>query len=493
MNRARQMMKLGMFDSGGDPFAGYSYYVNSVTGSDDNAGTSSLLPFATITKLLTVYQAGDSVGLAKDSTWRGSITGNHSVYAYGAAGNKPLLDCSDIAANASFTKTGGQTNVYQIDVVIEGGVGFWVSAWENDTRLVRAASLAACDSTAGSYYPSADATSPITLYIHASDNSDISTNGKVYEYSRWGSGVDSFGYTGITIDGIHSRRAGGESGSFRLGNSSILSNCQSDEGNKHNVYVGDGCTVANVTCSKAYYNPASPSHTYFVYNANSAAGLGVTFTGCTVDNGGVLDSNGTGFYGHSNGAGTFGTVTFINCTVTDIGAGFSGIDADFVLTGCTTTGCTYGYSVNNVGYDYTMTNCIGSIGTPSGMGVAVNVTTNLTIAGCTFVNTASKSNQKGIATGANNIAITVTGITTFDNLVYGIHAVSGTGGTISVSGGDFITMTRNYDTALNGPAITSDYNRFREAGQDFSVQGTLYGDVAAYQAGTGQDANSTVG
>ena len=49
----------------------------------------------------------------------------------------------------------------------------------------------------------------------------------------------------------------------------------------------------------------------------------------------------------------------------------------------------------------------------------------------------------------------------------------------------------NLDTA--GQTLDSDYNTFSESVMRFDILGANYTTVGAYQAGTGQDQNSTVG
>jgi hypothetical protein len=478
-----------------DPFAGYSYYVNSVTGSDSNAGTSSLAPFATITKLLTVWQAGQSVGLAKGSTWREELLfpGNASkAYAYGASGNKPVLDASDIAAKGSITKTGGQTNVYEISVTFgsRAAENNWCSVWEDDVFLAKVASIAACDATAGTYYVAAS-TGTQTLYIHASDDSDVSANSKVYTYAKRISGVYGYSYSGCVLSGVICQKNLGEGGSIKMGKSPTIIGCEANYGSKHNVYVREDFTVTDVSCSKAYYNPASPSKSYFIFNDDNPT-LGGTFLRCVVDNGGIIDNDAEAFYGHYNVGGGFGTINFIDCVVADMGCAYDGVHANLVFAGCAANHCNKGFWVKNAGNTYDLTDCTVGISTSTGIGVAIEGAATTTIANCTISASVGLNSQEGVRTSVAGLDLTITGTTTFQNLVYGIRCTSGNG-TINVSGGDFIGMVRNYDTASGGPTITSDFNRFRAATQDFNIQDVLYGDVAAYQAGTGQDANSTVG
>lgn len=478
------------------PVYARDWFVDSVNGNDGFNGKTPIAPFATIAKLLTVMQAGDSVGLARGSTWREKFnvsTKNNVVIGPYGSGADPLLDCSVEAVNASFIKTGGQVNVYQIAVTVDFSASepMWNSVWENDVRLVRAASIANCDATPGSYFPSNDNNANVTLYVHASDSSDVIVNGKVYEYARWLSGFTSWNATGIGLNGIRSRRNLANNGSIEVGKTSIVYGCTAEEGNKHNVLIRTGCWVENVTATNAYY--AGGSAAMFVYNEDTPANEGVTFLGCIAQITNGYLTNIQGFYGHYNVGGSFGTVAFTNCSAINLFSGYNGINANLVYTNCITTGCTNnGWSINTTG-TVAINGCANTITNASGLGIVIITAGVITITGHTFTCSVAKTSQAAIQSGMNNVNLTIAGTTTFSGFVYGINWYAGVGGTINISGADFINMTRNYDTLVGGPVITSDFNHFFDAGQDFRIQGTLYNNVADYQVGTGQDANSTVG
>lgn len=485
---------------GGDPYGGYDWYVNSVTGSDSNAGTSSFSPFATITKLLTVMQAGDSVGLAKGSTWREELLfpGNASqAYAYGV-GNKPVLDASDIAVKANISKTGGQTNVYQISVTIPtraGEVNFF-NIWEDDVNLTLVASIAACDAAAGSYYIAAY-TGSQTLYIHASDSSDVSANAKVYTYSARIASVYGRSYSGCVLQGVRCQKQIGNGGSILLGISSTVTDCDAFWGNKHNIYVMDGSTLTNVLAKDFYFNSSA---SLFVHNQDTPAGLGVTYTNCTAQ----LTAyqaivTQVGFYGHQNTSGTFGTVTYTGCAVINCNVGFDFEEATAgVLTNPTLTGV-------NIG--------IRSYSVP------------LTITNITW-NTGNGVNQFGVIAQAGTPAISVNGLTmaTADintllfiySTVANVYTVQNCNfthaGTTGVCRSIYMTsagakliadhntypasgwQTTYFTSALPNDAdhFVSDFNSFGDDSQDLRVGGVTYSSVAAYKLATGQDANSTV-
>lgn len=55
--------------------AGTNYYVDSVSGSDNNSGTSPTSPWKTLTKVQNFrFQPGDTINFKRDSTWTGCLT-----------------------------------------------------------------------------------------------------------------------------------------------------------------------------------------------------------------------------------------------------------------------------------------------------------------------------------------------------------------------------------------------------------------------------------
>lgn len=470
--------------------AAYDWYVDSVLGSDSYDGKTPSTAFATIAKLLVGMKAGDSVSFAKGSTWLETYTspGIGCVAVTHGSGSAPIFDCRDVAANASFTKTGGQTNVYQIAVSPDlAASGTWNSVWEGSTRLVRATSIANCDVTPGSYYPSSDTVAPITMYVHASDSSSPITNENVYRYSKRRYSFESYDYTNNGINGVVGIGNLGESGSFRIGKSSILVSCQALEGNKHNIHTRDGCYLESVTASKAYYNPASPSKSYFVYNEDTPAGLGMSFVNCAVDNGGVLDSNAEGFYGHYNISGSFGAVLVSGCTVADCGVACS-------MTHCTSLAIT----------NCTISNC--------NAGLAAYVNTTVTGGTWTVVGWTGRL----VSIGAAGVTVTANGLTGthsehgfYSSVATGTFILTNCTTTCSVAGSSVYMagITSNILTA-NGNRFTSANSTVYQFGNanytytgdnnNYKPTGTMYANAwytwAEWQALVApQDANSTVG
>ena len=80
--------------------AGNTYYVDSVSGSDSNNGTSTGTPWKTLSKVSSItFQPGDQILFKKGSSWMGTldVTGSGSSSAqitYGAygSGSKPIIN-----------------------------------------------------------------------------------------------------------------------------------------------------------------------------------------------------------------------------------------------------------------------------------------------------------------------------------------------------------------------------------------------------------------
>lgn len=475
----------------------FDYYVDSVNGDDVNYdGRSSGSPYATLTKLASVWRAGEKVALARGSSWKGRLTSpgeGSKAYAYGTSENPPEIDCAVTAANASFSKTGGRTNVYEIAVTVDylGYEPHWNSMWEDGARLTRASGVADCDATPGSMYASNDNAANVTLYVHASDSSDVIANGKLYEYAKWGTGWYSWFHPSNEVYGIKCRRNLWEAGSIKMGKNSLLANSIAEEGHKHNVYVRTGCFVANVIATKSYY--AGVSSSLFVYNEDSPNNEGVNFQNCQA----LLDTWSTaaaGFYGHNNVSGSFGRITYDGCIAENLSAAFQGQHASLMIArNCIVTDCQSAiwpsagsnWNIENMSFVSSIVNSRGV----SFQGDNVIVT----IDGYDMVFSANGAVAIGIF--ANNTPVVDIKGMKIDGVAGDTYGVwhSGAGGTVQVQDSDYSEMYRTYRTELNSAAITSDYNRFRQASLSSRVQGTDYATVALYQAGTGQDSHSTIG
>ena len=270
------------------------YYVDSaaVAGGDGSLAA----PFDTISDLSLV--AGNVVALKSGSNWKEAVAAGDDFhfYRYGS-GDMPILDGSAIADNALFTKTAGLTNVYQIALSIPLIVDNCIRVWQDDVPLPYVASAALCDAAPGSYYTTAHSGN-ITLYVHATDSSDITTNSKVYEYP-FRSIADFRLCSGCTFDGLELRRPL-PSLALWTGENAIVRNIRAIGGGKHliqinqnsklyNVFTDDILQVTGVTTASTIYN---------IYENTPAAGSAVLLQDCAAMEGSI-DSIVSPVNGHS--------------------------------------------------------------------------------------------------------------------------------------------------------------------------------------------------
>lgn len=460
------------------------WFVDPVNGSDANNGTASNIPLKTIAALMTkTITPGQTVAIWADPS--GSVFKeqyntpciNHSVVSYGPGPN-PLFDCSDPISAGSWSKTGGFTNLYQALVTINADSGgeTWVRVWENGTGFARATSQADCDATASTYWPSSDTTSPITLYIHTSDSSNPSVNGKLYEYNARRMGLDASSFAGCYIVGITTRRNLWNDGSLKIGYKGQAVNCQANEGTKHNLLCRAGSVLTNVTCTDCYYPPQGSL--VFVYNEDTPNGEPITFNNCQA----ICSSpnlSATGFYGHPNVSGTFGVVTYNNCVAHNCQGG-----------GIVFAACTFGYS----------TRC-STVACSDGMvGGGPCLIDNYTGSGNTasdvqlFAGPCTIQNSNLNSTGA--FAIRCGGSGAFALILNNVTIPAGGGISLTSPGCTLTSHNNNFSAhagniyVMSSPyTINSDFNQFSSSAT-FQFGGSNW-NLAQYRAATGQDAHST--
>jgi len=464
----------------------FDWYVDSVRGSDANSGTAPGAPLRTIAALLAKpVTAGHRVGLARGSHWREQFTvpaGRVQVAAYGA-GERPLLDCSDVIGNAVWTKTAGRTAVYECTVAHDIALGkTFIGCWEDGVRLQWKTSVADVDAAPGSYTlsdTSGAPPSPVTLYVHAYDSLNPAANGRFYEYSSRCFGLFAGGQTGCVFRGIHTRRNLHNDGSLVLGNFNTVFDCLVTGGQYHSVFVNPGCRLVNVVASEAYHPVAIGM---FVWNP-VGNGEDVSFENCQALLPAYTPGTGGGFGGH--GSGALGTITFKNCIVENCHEAFEGTLAGrLIVQDCRIAGQA-GYGVvpytaadvlvENLTADSILTRLID--GVPDGAVVS--------IAG---VNAASPNGAATVfLNGVHDVVLKIT-----DSVLAGFNVVSYDGGA-----GLQFTFLRNH--VPNGPwnlfwlnpppaAMDSDDNAvYAGAHVQWGDSNYAWQD---YKAATGQDAHS---
>jgi peptidoglycan hydrolase-like protein with peptidoglycan-binding domain len=307
----------------------FDHYVDSINGNDSNNGASPSKAFKTIGKVTGLgMTSGETIGLANNSWWREGISLNNTshilVGSYGT-GTMPLLDESNIitgtdaygnSSTTAWTNTTGTT--WQATVYTNSGG--WVNFWKNNTYVPQASSLANCESSVSSYWVSSENGGTITLYYNSGSVSNPGSDGNLYEYSARVAGIAGFGDGAMydTVIGIRVRRSLNNNGGIDLGNYAMVLNSEADDGTKHNILVGDGSVVNNLTLHNAWYNGQGSS--LFVFFADNTQGAGVTVNGLTATMD-VYDQTVEGIYGHYTGGSGFGpNVAFTNVTCTNTSA-----------------------------------------------------------------------------------------------------------------------------------------------------------------------------
>lgn len=469
---------------------GYDYYVDSVLGSDANNGKSASSAF----KTLAVAQAaliakgnGATLGMARGSEWREQLSLNSISYwrigAYGTTGEKPIIRGDDVIPAGGWSKSDGYTYVYQSPITLSATSTIYTNAWENDTWMVRVASVALCDSTPGSYYLS-EASTSTTLYIHPSANDNPGSNGKKYEYTRREYGLLANASVGSTVDGIWTKRTLHQNGSLFVGNLSTVRNCRASQGSKHNLFVQEGSLVEDCLIDDAYYGTTQA--TLFVcYNA-SFTGLGVTIrrSACTMP---AASTNIGGFLSHDSATTTWlGTAIVEDVTCTNLATAINlGRTTSQTINNPTITNC-----VTGINADVSLTVNGGSITTASGgqcVGISKpNVT--VTLNGGTYNAPGVSANLIRSLSQANS-TINLNAITVVRANGWMVQ-MTGAGGVLNSNGNTFTSVGfGHYDIAAD-TTVTSDNNKFGTV-RTWRKAGTSYTSLAAWQAVSGQDISST--
>lgn len=466
----------------------YDYYVDSVNGSDANDGRTPGTAFETLAKLQTVLVEGSRARISGTFRERLTLPANNIVID-GGARDETLIDCSDAVPSEYWTKTAGRTNVYQADLDVQTDVeaAEYPSIWCDDVRLVYAATLDELDTTPGAYYhTSVTDITPITLYIHAPGSSNPISDGKVYDASIRARGIDSYSVTGAHIKNMRARRNYASAGSITLGRNCAATNVRCSEGNTHNIYYRANCVLTDVLCDEAYHPSQSP--TLFIgYEGTAPTPCTATLTRCETTLS-VYVPNCIGFYSHTGGSTNFDSITYNDCESLRCGVGFAAANLDLlVINGGDVTN--YSQAVQTAALTTNITSTTFGAGAAGGI-VLITGASGITInmAGVN-ANPATTGNIRSVHS-STTINISDCNLSGFNTFLLGSAADQ----TWTISNTTFEPDGRGYTIYQftgSGLTYTSDNNDFGgNTTGDFVIGGTTYTDFTAYQAATGQDANS---
>jgi hypothetical protein len=473
----------------------YQWYLGGPNASDSNTGRSYAEAFATVAKVLSVVQAGERVGVVPGYTWREQFSApfdNVSLEALAVEpGNEPTFDCRDIFPNAGWSKTADKTNVYQVAVThpTTGLVDPWLSVWEDGVRLARAASVDACDAAPGSYFPSSDSASPATMYVHASDSSDVTTNGAVYLIN-----VRFYGYTGNPRSGCYVKgiRCIGNlsgSGSLIVSPGGSAHNCRASEGGKHNFFLPRNSEAIDCEADEAQF---SSGITLFVFHSGVAEATDtVLLSGC-YGHMANYQVDASAFFGHSDPV-LMNLATLRNCRAVGMGVGFGGQATNLIFESCITDDCGLGFNFAGPAGNISLLNCQHLAGRTNGRAVYLNHASILT---ATIDNldariNGSTSSVVGLSAGTNQCALDIRNshltMINGSGTRYGIVCLNGTS-TIYARSNTFVGLDLQYECGANAPAIDSDLNTFN-TGARWRHNNTIYTTLANWKA-AGFDPNS---
>lgn len=399
---------------------------------------------------------------------------------------------ADVIANATFAKTGGLTYVYEKSVEFDTtGVNTWIRVWEDDVSFTLVANAAACDATAGTYFISSHTASPATLYVHASDDSDVTANGKVYEFNKRTNVIEFTANAGITIQGIEALRGNNNNGSFCCGRNATVSHCKFTDGTKHNAFFKQDTTVTDCLAYDAYY--AAQGSSMVVVADTNPSGAAVVFTrvDCVMP---VYDATIAGFFFEVVSGGSYTSVTFTNCDCSKVTTGFSGAGANaVVVSGCTAADGLKGIQLNSAA-PWTVSNCTFS-GTNNTQAAINSDGATLTITNTTL--TSSHASPLILYGTNNSVTVSCTGCTfNLSNAnAVGIY-LTGTGINLTVNNCEFNgpgdLIMGDIQTGAGGDTYVGDNNHFDDATPRFRWAGGWV-DFATWKTNTGQDTNSTAG
>ena len=174
--------QFGRFSTTFDPAtrkapAGVTYYVDVVDGSDANSGLSEGLALSSIATACAKSDVGTVMVKGRGYSspyYRGKGFNNATqgkslnIIGYDAGFGLPYISTHDVL---TFTLTAGQTYTYQTTRAnVTECLDMIASGQPQGRLLTKTSSIATVESTPGSWWQSGS-----TLYVHASDNRDLST------------------------------------------------------------------------------------------------------------------------------------------------------------------------------------------------------------------------------------------------------------------------------------------------------------------------------
>lgn len=269
---------IGMRTWGGTSAPAIDYYVDSVSGSDSNAGTLAA-PFQTLAKVASVSANNKRIALKRGSTWREAL--NLSAYSgvslepYGS-GAAPVITGFDVVTGWT-DDTATVAGRWYKDVAHNGATTNRQVVLQ-DNALMRRVANAAAVSASGTYY-SADCGTGATIRVYINVGAENpNSNGKTYEVTT----RQNCGFFGedATVTGIVFRGAISNNGVLETGKGATVSRCLAAFGTKHNALVPSGAITDVVFFDNDMPSASEPSNIPFVAYDADLRGENITLTRC---------------------------------------------------------------------------------------------------------------------------------------------------------------------------------------------------------------------
>lgn len=492
-------------------------FVDSVSGSDANAGTSNS-PFATLAKVVSVTggSANTNIYLKRGSVFRESfaIPTNASISSYGLSwyrptgiydgltNNRPIISGATQLVNGAFSLVAGQSNTYQYAFtptfwsISEGGSTITCSnvcmMWENNVRLGRpmqtwgaATNLNMVITNKPSWWY--DQGNHL-IYVHSGDDSDPSTNSRIYEASV--RRLVLYSGTNITLYDLQAEKgyedtpahslnefSGMGSGSitkciFRMGFNHLAGVANTVDNKSPLVF--DSCVFAD----NDPWNGGGGPTAFVAYKDQVTAPFPETYvTNCSAYQN-TFDADSIGYFAHHSTGGSFSTCTISNSYAMNYkyGASANYPSEDLIVPfGFTALYCQEaihggGPSSNSVGI--TTYKC----------GISLNgAFTNISLSRIYDATNTSAVQLSGLYANASTLFYSnlVQGSSTYALTVYPYSSVQSFSNIFSGLG----TIYNSSPTSTTNVVTAADYNRYFGYGSSFNANNPTNCTYTAWLAG----------
>lgn len=234
-----------------------TYYVDAISGSDNNSGTSEAQAWKTVNKVNSVksdFIGGDVIAFKRNQTFNGSLSlsgldgssGNPILVTSFGIGEKPILSTLTSVTWSDWTQV--STNIYKRTSSYIRRLG------ENGAEILKARNI-----NYSTFARETGVTDPLdaqfkwhhdnsnTLYLYSTTNPNNST----FTYTSTGSTIDISNASYIVVDGIHIK--GGNAGVFIADSSYItIKNSNMGEYSLYGIQLNKGNGIRtnnNITIS----------------------------------------------------------------------------------------------------------------------------------------------------------------------------------------------------------------------------------------------------